>query len=159
MTKKIKKNYLYHGLGFPIELRKVEMIKLNGELHPKINVRKIADLAINSLISQKSRLTGNQIKFIRSYFSMSLREFAGVVNESHMAVKKWENFKSDPTNMDRNIEIMLRLHIFDRIAIKSKNTKSNKLDFYTHFKKLTEMFAHKMLSPKANTAHLLIITK
>ena len=35
-----------------------------------------------------------EIKFIRIYFSMSLREFAEIVNESHMAVKKWGNYSA-----------------------------------------------------------------
>ena len=140
MSTKILKKYTYNGLGFPIELNNVEMISFNGESHPKIDVKKVADSAIKSLISQKSRLTGNQIKFIRSYFSLSLRDFAIVVNESHMAVKKWEDFKDRSTNMDKNIEIMLRLHIFDRIEKPLKNEKKQ-MTFYNHFLKLTKMFS------------------
>lgn len=142
MKKKIVKHYIYLGLGFPVELHDVEMVLFDGEFHPKIDVRKIADQAIKSLISQKSRLTGNQIKFIRTYLSMSLREFSKLVNESHMAVKKWENFCDDPTNMDRNIEIMLRLHIYDQVVIKIKNDKKEKIEFYNKFLALTEMFSH-----------------
>jgi len=142
MSKKLVKNYIYRELGFPIELHDVEMVFFDGEFHPKIDVRKTADLAIKSLVSQKARLTGNQIKFIRVYLSMSLREFAKIVNESHMAVKKWEDFKDKPTNMDRNIEIMLRLHIYDYTAIKTKNDKKEKIEFYHQFLALTEMFSH-----------------
>ena len=140
MSKKIVKTYVYNGLGFPVELHNVEMVTINGEEHPKIDVRNVADQAINSLVSHKSRLTGNQIKFIRTYFSMSLREFAEVVNESHMAVKKWENFRNESTNMDKNIEIMLRLYIFDRIDIKTSKNESNKIKFYNQYTGLTEMF-------------------
>ena len=141
MGKQIVKNYTYTGLGFPVELHNVEMISFDGEMHPKIDVRKVADSAIKSLTSQKSRLTGNQIKFIRTYFSMSLREFAKVVNESHMAVKKWEDFKDAPTNMDRNIEIMLRLHIYDRIAIQLKSGNKEKIEFYNYYLALKKMFS------------------
>ena len=73
---------------------------------------------------------------------MSLRKFAKVVNESHMAVKKWEDFKDDPTNMDRNIEIMLRLHIYDHVIIKTKNDQKEKVKFYNQYIALTEMFSH-----------------
>lgn len=142
MNKKIVKKYIYNGLGFPIELHNVEMVMFNGEFQPKIDVRKIADLAIKSLVSQETRLTGNQIKFIRTYFSMSLREFSEIVNESHMAVKKWEDFKNKPTNMDKNIEILLRLHIYDHIAIKSKNNKKEIVKFYNQYLVLTEIFAN-----------------
>ena len=74
---------------------------------------------------------------------MSLREFAKVVNESHMAVKKWENFQNEPTNMDKNIEIILRLHVFDYIFIKKKNNEGGKAEFYKKFLALTEMFSHR----------------
>jgi len=141
MNKKIVKNYTYTGLGFPVDLHNVEMVLFDGEMHPQIDVRKIADLAIKSLVLQKSRLTGNQIKFIRTYFSMSLREFAKVVNESHMAVKKWEDFKDKSTNMDRNIEIMLRLHIYDRIAMRIKNNNKGKVEFYNQYVALTKMLS------------------
>jgi DNA-binding transcriptional regulator YiaG len=140
MSKKIIKNYIYDGLGFPVKLHNIEMVKFGDEYHPKIDIRKIADSVIQSLILQKSRLTGNQIKFIRTYFSMSLRRFAKVVNESHMAVKKWENFQNEPTNMDKNIEIMLRLHIFDHILVKKQNNEKRKYEFYNNFLTLTEMF-------------------
>lgn len=142
MKKRMVKNYIYNGLGFPIELHNVEMVMFNGEAHPKIDIRKTADLAIKALVMQRDRLTGNQIKFIRTYFSMSLREFAKVVNESHMAVKKWENFGDKSTNMDRNIEIMLRLHIYDHVVIKVKNDKKEKVNFYNQFIVLTKMFSH-----------------
>lgn len=141
MTKKIMKKYIYHGLGFPVELNNVEMVLFDGEMHPKINVRKVSEAVIKSLVLQKSRLTGNQIKFIRNYFSMSLRDFAVVVNESHMAVKKWEDFKNESTNMDRNIEIMLRLYIFDYIAIKSKKNNKEKVKFYNQYVALTHIFS------------------
>lgn len=150
MNKKTVKKYIYSGLGFPFELHNVEMIMFNGKFHPKIDIRKTADLAIKSLVSQPSRLTGNQIKFIRTYFSKSLREFSEIVNESHMAVKKWEDFKDKPTNMDRNIEILLRLHVYNSIEIKSKNNKNKIIKFYNQYLALTEMFANQYARKKGH---------
>lgn len=132
------KKFIYTGLGFPIELHNVECIKISGEFHPKIDIKKVADIAIKSLVTQEGRLTGNQIKFIRSYLTMSLRAFAKVVNESHAAVKKWEDFVEKPTNMDINIEIMLRLYIFDHIA---KTTENKKIEFYNRYIELTRIFS------------------
>lgn len=152
MNKKIQKKYVYKGLGFPIELYNVEMLLVNDEYHPKIDVKKVANLAIKSLVSQSTRLTGNQIKFIRTYLSMSLRDFSKVVNESHTAIKKWEEFKGDPTNMDSNIEIVLRLYIYDHFFIKNKN---DKIKFYDQYQTLTEMAKHfqkKQLNKKERIA-------
>lgn len=45
---KIEPNVLYMGLGFPIELENVEMIKFNDEWLPKIDVQYIADEIIKN---------------------------------------------------------------------------------------------------------------
>jgi DNA-binding transcriptional regulator YiaG len=136
MTKKLVKKYNYEGLGFPIELNNVEMFLVNGEYAAKIDVRSIANKAIKDLILQQTKLTGNQVKFIRSYFSFSLRDFSKIVNESHTAVRKWETFKNKPTNMDPNIEARIRVYIYDRIFIKNKN---DKLKFYDQYHAITEI--------------------
>lgn len=139
MVKKIQKKYLYEGLGFPIELHNVEMVKFEDEWHPKIDVRKIADAAIKALVLQKSRLTGNQIKFIRAYFSMSLRMFAKkVVNESHMAVKKWEDCGNKATSMDLNIEKILRLYILDKVVVPERQISK----FREKYRQVDRMISH-----------------
>jgi hypothetical protein len=76
MTTKIMKTYIYEGLGFPIELHNVEMNQIRGEYIPKLDIEAIAGDAIKNLVWQKTKLSGNQIKFVRDYFSQSLREFA-----------------------------------------------------------------------------------
>jgi len=131
-TKKVK-DYIYTGLGFPVKLYDVTLVKVNDEWHPKLDVKKIADTEIHNLITQKNRLTGNQIKFIRSYFKMSLRDFEKVVNESHTAIHKWELSANKQTKMDINIEIILRLFIYNFLY---KSTKENKIKFYDNFIKI-----------------------
>ena len=148
MSKKIMHKYTYNGLGFPIELHNIEMVQIDGDYHPKIDVRKVADSAIKSLVIQTSRLAGNQIKFIRTYLSMSLRQFSEIVHESHMAVKKWEDYKEKPTNMDLNIEIMLRLHIYNYIAVKTRNDKNEMINFYKKYLVLIELFRKKRYKAK-----------
>ncbi len=137
MKKKVLKNYNYEGLGFPIKLQNVTMYLIDGQWSPKIDVRKIADNAIKELPSQKERLTGNQIKFIRTYLEMSLRDFASkVVKESHTAVAKWEKFENKATNMDVNIEMMLRLYIDEQVSVK---TKKQQQQFFETYLALREM--------------------
>lgn len=148
MTKKLMKTYIYEGLGFPIELHNVEMILVNEEYVPKIDVRSVADQAIKDLVFQKTKLTGDQIKFIRSYFFHSLRDFSEIVNESHTAVRKWESFKNHATNMDPNIEVSIRLYIYDKTCIKNKN---DKLNFYEQYHAITEIISRQQ---NRNTLHL-----
>jgi DNA-binding transcriptional regulator YiaG len=146
MKTKTLKYFTYDGLGFPIKLQNVLMLLVDGEWTPKIDVRKVAENAIRELPYQKERLSGNQIKFIRTYFEMSLREFASqVVNESHNAVAKWEKFGTESTNMDENIESMLRLYIIDKVSTKSKRQAQ---DFLNSFRQIRSMnFLKKSPSP------------
>jgi len=146
MQTKIEPSFLYEGLGFPIELESVEMICLNDEWLPKIDVHKIADEAIKKLATQESRLTGNQVKFIRSYFSMSLRGFGeSVAHETHTAVSKWEKKGNDATNMNENTEQVLRLFIIEQTQTKTKVQQS---DFYKNFQKSKIFFNAKDKKPK-----------
>ena len=146
MKTKILKRFIYEGLGFPVKLQNVTMLVVDGEWAPKLDVRRIADIVIRELPYQKERLSGNQIKFIRTYFEMSLRDFASaVVSESHNAVAKWEKFGAEPTNMDENIESMLRLYIIDKVSTK---TKKQAQSFILSFRKIREMsFQKKSPSP------------
>ena len=126
MKKKVVKKYTYEGLGFPVELTNVEVLYVDGEWCPKIDVKKIAGKVIQILPFQNERLTGDQIYFIRSFLGMSLRKFATeVVKESHMAVSKWEKFRSKSTNMDSNTEIVLRLYIYEKFGIHTAKDRNN----------------------------------
>lgn len=141
MNSKIIKNYIYEGLGFPVKLEKVEFLQVGDEWHPKINVLIIAEKVISELAFQEARLTGNQVKFIRSFFSMSLREFADkVVHESHMAVSKWEKKGNLPTNMNANTEHELRLYILEN-SLKNKTAK-----FYELYLKTRRFFSVQQVS-------------
>ncbi len=131
MKDKFVNNYIYEGLGFPVELKKVEMIFIDGDWAPKIDVKKMADEVIEKLAIQDARLTGNQVKFIRSYFSMSLRDFGEkVAHESHMAVSKWEKKGGMPTNMNANTEHELRLYIMEKKIASSKASMPKFFDIY-----------------------------
>ncbi len=146
MQTKTEPLFLYEGLGFPIELENVEMISLNGEWLPKIDVHQIADEAIKKLATQECRLTGNQVKFIRSYFSMPLREFGEkVVHETHTAVSKWEKHGDNITSMNENTEQVLRLFIIEQTQTKTKIQQS---DFYKNFQKSKIFFNAKDKNPK-----------
>lgn len=128
MKKKTLKTYQYQGLGFPIELKNVEMLFIENEWHPKIDVKHVAEITIKKLITQHERLTGNQLKFIRRFLGMPLRDFAKkVVNVSHTAVNKWEKCEDKVTNMDINIEKILRLYLYEQVSMK---TVKQKRDFY-----------------------------
>jgi DNA-binding transcriptional regulator YiaG len=135
MKTKIVKNYCYEGLGFPVLLDEVEIVEYNGEYCPKIDVKKVADIVIREIAQQDTRLTGDQIRFIRSYFEMPLREFGEqVVHETHAAVSKWEKKGSQPTNMNKNTEFALRLYILEKTCTQNKAHRNQFYDRYMEIK-------------------------
>ena len=68
---------------------------------------------------------------------MSLREFGKkIVKESHTSVNKWEKFHDKPTNMDDNIETVLRLFLIRNFCTKTKAEKNN---FFNTFDKITNI--------------------
>ena len=149
MKTKIVKNYLYEGLGFPVELEAVEMRYIEDDWYPIIDVKKVANQVIGKLAVQESRLTGNQVKFIRTYYSMPLREFGKVVvHESHTAVSKWEKREDLPTNMNINTEHELRLYIVERtyINLLADSLVSNFYDKYKATKKFLSESAQQQSS-------------
>jgi len=126
------------------------MVKIHDEWHPKIDVRKVAKTTIKALAFQKERLTGAQVKFIRTYFSMTLRDFANeVVHESHTAVNKWEKFGDKVTNMDINIEVMLRLYILEQV---DTNTTKKKNEFYKKYREVKQQIFSSNNNPRQNIA-------
>lgn len=75
MRSKMVENFCYEGFGFPVDLKHVEMIEIEKEWHPKIDVRKIADAVIEALAYQESKLSGNQVRFIRHLESLVMKLF------------------------------------------------------------------------------------
>ncbi len=109
MEKKIVAQHIDKGFGFPIVLENVPMVKVRGEWTPYINYNNLAREVLRSLIELDGRLTGNQVKFVRTHFEMTLQAFAERFNVSHPAVMKWERAKDRLTGMNWGTEKDIRL--------------------------------------------------
>lgn len=105
--------YKYDGLGFPVILQNVPMIKVRGNWTPDINLNELIDAVFRMLPHKKSRLAGNEIKFIRHHCNMTLHAFGERFDVTHAAVKKWENCGNKHTNMSWTTEKDIRLFILD----------------------------------------------
>jgi hypothetical protein len=113
--KKIQKQFVDHGCGFPVVLHNVPMIYVRGVWTPDINYAELHRMVLRALARKPARLTGNQVKFIRQYFDLTLAEFGNYFDVSHPAVLKWENAGDDATSMKWPMERDLRLFILDRL--------------------------------------------
>lgn len=118
METKIQKEFIDMGFGFPVKLLNVPMVKVRGQWTPRVNYNRLADLVLVMLAAKGSRLTGNQIKFIRTYFEMTLQEFGRRFDVSHPAVLKWEKLGDKATLMNWPTEKDIRLFILERLHAK-----------------------------------------
>ena len=144
MKTKIKKNYLYLGLGFPIILSQVTLQYMHDEWMPKIDVYKIAAIAFSLMPSKPSRLTGREVSFIRKHLKLNKSNFAKTFSVSHTAVSKWEKTKFEVSPMSLTQEKILRLYVMDYLEPKAK-------DFYSLYKDLDKVIAKKS-APKMKIA-------
>lgn len=111
MERKILKSYVDMGFGFPVRMVKVPMVKVRGAWTPDVNYKELATEVLGKLAGLKSRLSGNQVKFIRLQMGMTMEEFAARLGVTHPAVAKWEKKGMEPTGMNWSTEKDLRLSI------------------------------------------------
>lgn len=119
METKIQKGFVDTGFGFPVRLRNVLMVKVRGAWTPKINYNHLAEAVLNSLAFKPSRLTGAEIRFIRTHFQMTLQKFAKRFSVTHVAVIKWEKAKNHPTVMNWPTEKDIRLFLLSKLQVKA----------------------------------------
>lgn len=116
-TKK-EKLFIDTGFGFPVALLNVPMIEIRGVLTSDIDYIKLSDEVLKSLVLKKSRLTGNELRFIRLTFEMNLKEFANRFYVTHPCIINWEKEKNNKTGMNWITEKDIRLFVYNKITKK-----------------------------------------
>lgn len=114
-TKKVKE-FVDGGFGFPVRLRDVTMVKVRGVWTPRVDYNKLAEWVLLSLSRQDWPLTGNEVRFIRQHFQMTLQAFAGRFGVTHAGVLRWESAKGHPTAMNWSTEKDIRMFIQSRLS-------------------------------------------
>lgn len=116
MERKIQKSYVDKGFGFPVYLTNVPMVKVRGQWTPDIHYGKLADTLLLALAKKPARLTGNELRFIRTKFELTLKVFGLLFDVTHPAVMKWEKAGDQATQMSWSTEKDIRLFILERDA-------------------------------------------
>jgi DNA-binding transcriptional regulator YiaG len=124
METKIQKEFIDTGFGFPIRLLNVQMIKVRGAWTAKVNYNELAKVVLHALAHKPSRLTGNEIKFIRTHFEMTLQAFGKRFYVSHVGVMKWEKAKNQSTAVNWTTEKDIRLFVLTKLAAKADELMS-----------------------------------
>lgn len=116
--KKIEKEMVYEGLGFPVVLKNVPMIKVRGSWALDFNLNVLMKVVLLALAHHSSDLTGNQIRFIRTWLELTQMEFAKLFGLTHPAVVKWEKMKNKGSKMNLTTQRDLRLWLLDQLLTK-----------------------------------------
>ena len=118
-NKKIVKSYVDHGFGFPICIENAPFKKIRGEWVLDVNFKRYEKLALMALATKKSRLTGNEIKFVRHCLEMNLKDFGSRFGDvAHSAVVKWEKCEDEPTKMNWPTEKDIRMAVIEHVKPK-----------------------------------------
>jgi len=120
---KISKRFVYDGLGFPVVLRNVPMVKVRGSWTPQINYNELSRHVILALATKPGRLTGHEVRFIRHYFGKTLESFGKRFDVSHPAVLKWEDAGEEAIAVKWPMEKDIRLFILDQLNVKPRDFK------------------------------------
>lgn len=141
MKKKIQKIYQDHGFGFKVTLLNVPLIEVRGEWVPAVDQKDLQERVVEALVLKHSRLTGDEIRFLRLYSGMTLEQFAVRFDVTHPAVLKWERTKNKATGMGWTTEKDIRLFALTILSPKPR-------DFLFVYEKLVEVAPEKSESIK-----------
>ena len=115
MKKKIQKRFIDRSLGFPVRLLNAPLINVRGQWALDLNLNDYQKAVLQLLAYKPNRLTGSEIRFIRTHFSLTVRQFAERFSIKHPAVIKWESKYDKPTKMIWSTEKDIRLYIQDEL--------------------------------------------
>lgn len=104
----------------PVILINAPMIKVRGEWALRVNYNDYQRAVLQLLARKETRLTGDEIRFTRTFFEMSVRNFAERFTVKQKAVLKWESKGSKSTEMAWSTEKDIRLFILDQLNNSSK---------------------------------------
>jgi DNA-binding transcriptional regulator YiaG len=120
MEKKRVKKFIYDGLGFPLILVDIQMVKIMGVWTPDIEYNKLQKIVLLALCHKPFPLTGNEVRFIRNYFEMTLVMFGKHFGVTHVAVLHWEKSKNKPAKIQPAAELYVRLFILEKLNMNNQ---------------------------------------
>jgi DNA-binding transcriptional regulator YiaG len=121
MKGKKTETFVFHGLGFPITLIKAPMKKILGEWIVDIDMEELQRVVLRALIYKSTRLTKDELRFIRKFLFMTTTAFGEILGVSHVAVLKWEKGQR---RVSASIELCIRLYILDHLHAKDKEFRN-----------------------------------
>ena len=121
MKNKKTETFVFHGLGFPITLVKAPMKKVLGEWIVDIDMTQLQLVVLRALVCKPTRLTKDEVRFIRKSLFMTTTEFGKVLGVTHVAVLQWEKGQR---RLSPSIELCIRLYVLNHLHVKDKEFRN-----------------------------------
>lgn len=115
------KTFIYKGLGIPVKLVNVPMKKAAGEWCIDIDMNKLMLVVLQEIIHKPTALTGDELRYIRTYLEMTTTEFGTAFGVSHVAVLKWEG---EQNRISPALELCIRLYVLNHLRAKDKEFRA-----------------------------------
>lgn len=108
------------SLGFPVTLLDVPVLaKPSGDI-PLVDSTAYQRRTALALAEKSTRLTGNEVRFLRLHAELTYQALANTLGVTHPAVKKWETSGGEATSMSWPTEVMLRMYVLSSHASGSR---------------------------------------
>lgn len=118
-SKKVKR-FIYEGLGFPVILLNLVLVKKRGVWTPSIDYNKFQKQVLLALSHKPAALTGNEVHFIRTYFEMTLDNFGKAFGVTHAGVLNWEKMGDKSAKISPTTEWCMRLLILEKLNMNNQ---------------------------------------
>jgi len=118
---KVLDTYIFTGFGFDVLLKNVVLKTVHGEEFPDINMNELKLLTAKALLRSQQRLTGNQLKFLRTFLKMSFDEVSKKILVASSTLRSWESKGKDFTGLSLEQEKAFRIMTINRILESEKS--------------------------------------
>jgi len=107
--------YTFKGFGFDVILKDVAVKSVEGEDYPSINMNELKTNTAKALLTNKQRLIGYQLKFLRTYLDMSFDQVSEKLHIPASTLRSWENKGNDFTGLSLEQEKAFRILSINQI--------------------------------------------
>lgn len=118
---KILKTFVFKGFGFDVLLKNIAVKSVAGEEYPDMNMNELKVNTAKALLISKQRLTGYQLKFLRTYLRMSFDDVSEKIRTPSSTLRSWENKGASFTGLSLEQEKAFRIMAIHQILEHEKS--------------------------------------
>ena len=116
----IVSEYIFTGFGFNVLLHNIEIKSIHGEEYPEINLNEVKLLTAKQLLVSRERLTGEKLKFLRTFMKVSLSSLGEIISAPASTIRSWEEKNEESTGMSVPQERQFRIYAIEHLLDQEK---------------------------------------